>query len=170
MQSTHPLPHLARADVRESGLEQVAVVEAGESEVRLRDARIVAATVDDEVGDARLARRGLRLGSLLGLGALGIAAMSPFLLLFLLGGAVARELQVGVLAVRKGGKLPPPVLAIDYSLEYGQATLGIPADAERIRGAMWALAGQGERLAIRTTLTRGSGPRGLKPPADPEPA
>lgn len=47
--------------------------------------------------------------------------------------------------------------------------LGIPAAPERIRAAMRALAGQGERLAIRTTLTRGSGPRGLKPPADPQP-
>ena len=53
------------------------------------------------------------------------------------------------------------------------ATLGIPADPERLREAMRALAGQGagtaDRLAIRTTLTRGSGPRGLKPPADPQP-
>lgn len=49
------------------------------------------------------------------------------------------------------------------------ATLGIPAEAERIRAAMRSLAGQGERLAIRTTLTRGSGPRGLKPPEDPHP-
>jgi len=48
-------------------------------------------------------------------------------------------------------------------------TLGIPADAERIRAAMRCLAGQGERLAIRTTLTRGSGPRGLKPPDAPNP-
>ena len=47
--------------------------------------------------------------------------------------------------------------------------LGIPAEAERIRAAMRAVAGQGERLAIRTTLTRGSGPRGLKPPEDPHP-
>lgn len=55
----------------------------------------------------------------------------------------------------------------------GAKTLGIPAEAERIRAAMRALAGQGrgdaDRLAIRTTLTRGSGPRGLKPPADPHP-
>jgi branched-chain amino acid aminotransferase len=47
-------------------------------------------------------------------------------------------------------------------------TLGIPAEAERIREAVRALAGAGggtgDRLAIRTTLTRGSGPRGLKPP------
>lgn len=55
----------------------------------------------------------------------------------------------------------------------GAETLGIPAEAERIRAAMRALAGQGrgdpDRLAIRTTLTRGSGPRGLKPPPDPHP-
>ncbi|MXP22271.1 adenine phosphoribosyltransferase [Gordonia sp. HNM0687] len=48
---------------------------------------------------------------------------------FLLGGAVARELGVGVLAVRKGGKLPPPVHSVTYSLEYGTATLEIPASA-----------------------------------------
>ncbi|MGU3662955.1 aminotransferase class IV [Methylobacterium sp. A49B] len=48
-------------------------------------------------------------------------------------------------------------------------TLGIPVDPERVRQAMRALAGQGDRLAIRTTLTRGSGPRGLKPPDDPHP-
>ena len=59
----------------------------------------------------------------------------------------------------------------------GAETLGIPAEADRIRAAMRALAGQGndkgrgdaDRLAIRTTLTRGSGPRGLKPPPDPQP-
>ncbi|MGW6033108.1 adenine phosphoribosyltransferase [Gordonia terrae] len=53
---------------------------------------------------------------------------------FLLGGAVARELEVGVLAVRKGGKLPPPVIAVDYSLEYGQATLEIPANGLNLAG------------------------------------
>ncbi|MCJ2063553.1 aminotransferase class IV [Methylobacterium sp. J-088] len=55
--------------------------------------------------------------------------------------------------------------------------LGIPAEPERIRAAMRALAGHREHLgehfgvrrAIRTTLTRGSGPRGLKPPEDPHP-
>ena len=53
---------------------------------------------------------------------------------FLLGGAVARELEVGVLAVRKGGKLPPPVHAVTYSLEYGSATLEIPADGINLSG------------------------------------
>ncbi|WP_375454723.1 aminotransferase class IV [uncultured Methylobacterium sp.] len=50
------------------------------------------------------------------------------------------------------------------------ATLGFPAPVEAIRAAMRALAATGPRLAIRTTLTRGPGPRGLAPPADPRPA
>ncbi|MFW0784912.1 adenine phosphoribosyltransferase [Gordonia sp. CPCC 206044] len=53
---------------------------------------------------------------------------------FLLGGAVACELGVGVLAVRKGGKLPPPVHSITYSLEYGTATLEIPANGIDLSG------------------------------------
>lgn len=48
---------------------------------------------------------------------------------FLLGGAVAHRLGVGVLAIRKGGKLPPPVHSRSYALEYGTATLEIPVDA-----------------------------------------
>jgi adenine phosphoribosyltransferase len=47
---------------------------------------------------------------------------------FLLAGAVAGRLGVGALAVRKGGKLPPPVLTEAYQLDSGQAVLEIPAD------------------------------------------
>ena len=47
---------------------------------------------------------------------------------FLLGAAVATTMGTGVLAVRKGGKLPPPVHSESYALEYGTATLEIPAD------------------------------------------
>ncbi|MFT4125488.1 MAG: adenine phosphoribosyltransferase [Gordonia sp. (in: high G+C Gram-positive bacteria)] len=54
---------------------------------------------------------------------------------FLLGGAVARELGVGILAVRKGGKLPPPVRGVDYALEYGMARLEIPATGLDVSGA-----------------------------------
>ena len=36
---------------------------------------------------------------------------------------------IGVLAVRKGGKLPPPVLSETYELEYGTATLEVPPTA-----------------------------------------
>jgi adenine phosphoribosyltransferase len=53
---------------------------------------------------------------------------------FLLGAAVAIKLQTGVLAVRKGGKLPPPVHSETYNLEYGTATLEIPADGIDLAG------------------------------------
>lgn len=53
---------------------------------------------------------------------------------FLLGGAVAVSLGVGVVAVRKGGKLPPPVLSETYTLEYGSATLEVPAEGIDLAG------------------------------------
>jgi adenine phosphoribosyltransferase len=53
---------------------------------------------------------------------------------FLLGAAVATRLGKGVLAVRKGGKLPPPVYSQTYALEYGTATLEIPADGIALAG------------------------------------
>ncbi len=53
---------------------------------------------------------------------------------FLLGGAVAIKLGIGVLAVRKGGKLPPPVHSETYDLEYGTATLEVPADGIDLAG------------------------------------
>ncbi|WP_102141109.1 adenine phosphoribosyltransferase [Mycobacterium hubeiense] len=53
---------------------------------------------------------------------------------FLLGAAVATKLGTGVLAVRKGGKLPPPVHSETYDLEYGTATLEIPAEGIDIAG------------------------------------
>jgi adenine phosphoribosyltransferase len=48
--------------------------------------------------------------------------------------AIAGRLRTGVLAIRKGGKLPPPVYAEQYDLEYGSATLEIPADGIDLRG------------------------------------
>jgi adenine phosphoribosyltransferase len=53
---------------------------------------------------------------------------------FLVAGAVAERLGTGVLAIRKGGKLPPPVHAEQYDLEYGSATLEIPADGIDLLG------------------------------------
>ncbi|OCB37318.1 adenine phosphoribosyltransferase [Mycobacterium malmoense] len=53
---------------------------------------------------------------------------------FLAAAAVADRLRTGVLAIRKGGKLPPPVHAEHYDLEYGSATLEIPADGIDLRG------------------------------------
>lgn len=53
---------------------------------------------------------------------------------FLLAAAVATRLRTGVLAIRKGGKLPPPVLSEDYEREYGAATIEIPADGIELAG------------------------------------
>jgi adenine phosphoribosyltransferase len=48
---------------------------------------------------------------------------------FLFGGAVAARLGLGFVPVRKPGKLPVPVLAIDYALEYGTDTLEVDPGA-----------------------------------------
>jgi adenine phosphoribosyltransferase len=53
---------------------------------------------------------------------------------FLVAAAVATRLGTGVLAIRKSGKLPPPVLTEEYSREYGPATIEIPADHIDLRG------------------------------------
>jgi adenine phosphoribosyltransferase len=58
---------------------------------------------------------------------------------FLVAAAVATRLGTGVLAIRKGGKLPPPVLAEQYSLEYGTAILEIPAGAIELVGRRVAI-------------------------------
>jgi adenine phosphoribosyltransferase len=52
---------------------------------------------------------------------------------FLAAAAVATRLGTGVLAIRKGGKLPPPVFSESYDLEYGSATLEIPADVIKLQ-------------------------------------
>jgi len=49
---------------------------------------------------------------------------------FLLGAGVALALDSGVLAVRKAGKLPPPVVSQSYQLEYGSAELEIPENID----------------------------------------
>ncbi|AWB23286.1 class IV aminotransferase [Methylobacterium currus] len=49
------------------------------------------------------------------------------------------------------------------------AALGFRFDEEEARTAMRAVAATLERAAIRTTVTRGSGPRGLRPPVEPRP-
>ena len=48
---------------------------------------------------------------------------------FIFGAAVAAELGIGFIPVRKPGKLPVPVLAIDYALEYGTDTLEVDPGA-----------------------------------------
>lgn len=48
---------------------------------------------------------------------------------FIFGAAVAARLELPFIPVRKPGKLPVPVLALDYALEYGTGTLEIDPDA-----------------------------------------
>jgi adenine phosphoribosyltransferase len=57
---------------------------------------------------------------------------------FIFGAAVAIELGVGFLPVRKAGKLPVPTIGIDYALEYGADRLEIDPGA----------VGEGQRIAI----------------------
>ncbi|WP_151528657.1 MULTISPECIES: adenine phosphoribosyltransferase [Corynebacterium] len=58
---------------------------------------------------------------------------------FLLGSAVAYKLGMGVLAIRKKGKLPPPVFSAEYDLEYGSAALEIPGSGVELQGRKIAL-------------------------------
>lgn len=48
--------------------------------------------------------------------------------------ALASRLGTGLLSIRKSGKLPPPVLSEDYQMEYGTATMEIPADSLYLTG------------------------------------
>jgi adenine phosphoribosyltransferase len=50
---------------------------------------------------------------------------------FLLAAAVALQAGVGVVPVRKAGKLPRERLSADYTLEYGSATLELHTDSIR---------------------------------------
>ena len=62
---------------------------------------------------------GLRIDKIAGIEARG----------FILGGAVAHQLSIGFVPVRKKGKLPHTVLSEDYDLEYGKDRVEIHADA-----------------------------------------
>ncbi len=62
---------------------------------------------------------GMRIDKVVGLEARG----------FILGGAVAHQLSVGFVPIRKKGKLPGKTIAQDYTLEYGAATMEVHDDA-----------------------------------------
>ncbi|MGB5559067.1 MAG: adenine phosphoribosyltransferase [Paracoccaceae bacterium] len=48
---------------------------------------------------------------------------------FILGGAIAHQLSVGFVPIRKKGTLPGRTIALDYKLEYGEAVMEIHDDA-----------------------------------------
>jgi adenine phosphoribosyltransferase len=52
---------------------------------------------------------------------------------FILGSALALKNNKGFLPVRKKGKLPPPVISVDYDLEYGSDTLEMSVNSEKLR-------------------------------------
>jgi adenine phosphoribosyltransferase len=64
---------------------------------------------------------GMRIDKVAGLEARG----------FILGGAVAHQLSVGFVPIRKKGKLPAATIAEAYTLEYGEAVMEIHDDALR---------------------------------------
>lgn len=51
---------------------------------------------------------------------------------FILGAALGTRFGKGFVPMRKAGKLPPPVEALSYELEYGEATLEMRAGKGRV--------------------------------------
>jgi len=48
---------------------------------------------------------------------------------FIFGAAVAKALGLGLILIRKDGKLPGATIAVDYALEYGEDRITMHADA-----------------------------------------
>lgn len=48
---------------------------------------------------------------------------------FIIGGAIAHQLSIGFVPIRKKGKLPGTVISEDYQLEYGEAVVELHDDA-----------------------------------------
>lgn len=73
---------------------------------------------------------------------------------FILGGAVAQQLGVGFVPIRKKGKLPGKTIQQDYVLEYGTATMELHDDAID--------AGQNVLLVDDLIATGGTAEAGIK--------
>ena len=77
---------------------------------------------------------------------------------FIFGAAVAAQLGLGFLPVRKPGKLPVPAIGIDYALEYGTDRLEIDPAAvlagQRVVIVADLIATGGTALATTTRLRR----------------
>ncbi len=77
---------------------------------------------------------------------------------FIIGAVVAHELNAGFVPIRKKGKLPFKTIEESYTLEYGQATIQIHADAckngERVLLIDDLIATGGTMLAAAKLLSR----------------
>ena len=73
---------------------------------------------------------------------------------FIFGAPIAVRLGIPFVPIRKAGKLPPPVVGVDYSLEYGTARLEMSTSS----------VSQGQRVAVVDDLlaTGGSASAGMK--------
>jgi adenine phosphoribosyltransferase len=79
---------------------------------------------------------------------------------FLLAGAIAGEIDCGLVPVRKAGKLPPPTLRREYVLEYGTAAIEVPVhvvDGKRVLLVDDVLATGGTMRAAAELLTEAGG-------------
>jgi adenine phosphoribosyltransferase len=81
----------------------------------LQDARGFRKTVDEMVQPLA----GTRIDKVVGIEARG----------FILGGAIAHQLSIGFVPVRKRGKLPWKTLSQEYQLEYGTDSMEVHVDA-----------------------------------------
>lgn len=112
----HGLPALVRSRLREvADFPQPGVVFRDITPL-LADGSALAAVVEHTV-----ARFGGRVDAVAGIEARG----------FILAAPIAVALKVGMIALRKASKLPPPVLAEEYALEYGSARIELSRDAVR---------------------------------------
>ncbi len=87
---------------------------------------------------------GVRIDKVVGLEARG----------FILGGAIAHQLSVGFVPIRKKGKLPAACIEQSYTLEYGEAVVEVHDDAIT----------EGERILLVDDLlaTGGTAEAGIK--------
>lgn len=75
---------------------------------------------------------------------------------FILAAGLAARRGKGFVAVRKAGKLPPPVEAVDYALEYGSGALELHRGAGRVL-LIDDVVATGGTLAAAARLATGAG-------------
>ena len=77
---------------------------------------------------------------------------------FIFGAALAQKLHAGFVPLRKPGKLPPPLITVEYELEYGRDALQARSDAlkpgERVLIVDDVLATGGTLAAARELVQR----------------